>query len=224
MAGAAALSVVLLGVVLLVHARLGPEPTPVQRLEGVQEHFGGPDGVLAASTDGTPWAVVGPWEVQDGELVLGDAVPAAGGPATALLPVDLEDLAVAGALGRAGDGVGLAVRAEGPQDLVAVVASPSFGGYRVLAVESGVARALDQVPLAATAPATELALALLGDQLLVLVDRRVERRVDLAGTPDGDLVGLVALPGSPAGSSWQSFGYQSLDGLVTEGVVSPVPQ
>ena len=203
-----------LAVLLVAVAATHVIATPAGGLGGVtvRDELDAPDRTpLTEAAEGRPWVLHGSWVEEDGA-----ARVVAAGPlreaASAVVDVGSTDVLVVVEAGVVVDGWGVAVRYQDAEHLVAVVGVPSFGGYRVVAVEDGNVRELGRVPLASSQPGTELTVVLSGDQLVVLVDRVPRAPIAVPDTPQGTSVGLYALPRTVPTASWRSFFVQTLGG------------
>lgn len=207
---------VVLGVaaaVALVHHHAAPAPRDTSG--AVEADFEGPARHGLATVAGRAWEGTGLWNTEDGEAYLVQVPPGS----TALATVDLRrtEVVVATVLGEAADGAGLVFASSGQDDWWAVLAQPSLGGYRVVrSTAVGGIEPVTTIPLAPTAPGTEVAVAVYDGQAYVLVDRTpraVVPRLEGAGTS----AGLVGLPGS-AGATWRSLLALPIE-LATDGLL-----
>lgn len=196
-----------------VHRSAAPVPRHVAGV--VEANFEGPARQGLANAGERPWAVAGLWGVEGGEVRLLEEPP--GAPALATVDLERGAVAVAATLGEAVDGAGLVFGLAGPDDWWAVLAQPSLGGYRVVrSTAVGGIEPVTTIPLAPTAPGTEVAVAVYDGQAYVLVDRTpraVVPRLEGAGTS----AGLVGLPGS-AGATWRSLLALPIE-LATDGLL-----
>lgn len=184
----------------LVHRYAAPEPRAAAG--AVEADFEGPGGQGLASVGGRSWSLTGSWSTEQGEARLVEGAP--GGPALATVDLERAAVAVAVTLGESVDGAGLVFGLSGPDDWWAVLAQPSLGGYRVVrSTAVGGIEPVATIPLAPTAPGTEVAVAVYDGQGYVLVDRTPRAMVpQLEGV--GTSAGLIGLAGS-AGATWRSL-------------------
>lgn len=161
------------------------------------------------------WSLTGSWSTEQGEARLVEGAP--GAPALATVDLGREAVAVAVTLGESVDGAGVVFGLSSPDDWWAVLAQPSLGGYRVVrATAAGGIEPVTTIPLAPTAPGTEVAVAVYDGQAYVLIDRTPRAVVpQLEGS--GTSAGLVGLPAS-AGATWRSLLALPIE-LATDGLL-----
>lgn len=197
------LGIVLVGLIVASHLLFAPDE--LGAAEVVEDTFDDDGQRLLPGPDAPPWEVVGQWQVAEGEAVLA-ATPNVPTPATATLDRGSPDAFVVVEVGEAVQGWGVALRQEGPQDLLGVVAAPGYGGYSVVAVEGGRTRPLGSLALTPTAPGTELLIVVIDDLLVVVVDGGAPSGgIDVSSAPRGTRFGMLAMPDTAAGASWRSF-------------------
>jgi hypothetical protein len=155
---------------------------------------------LGSAPGGTRWQVLGgDLVIQRGDLVAPDTPPADG--AAALLPVRSVDSSTEATIGKVARGWSIVVRWQSPQSYWRLEAVPADGGYGLVHVLDGTARAVGHTGLASLRPGTQVELSAEGDHITVAIDGEL-RLTATDAHPAGRLAGVMDAPGAAAGSAW----------------------